>query len=206
MILGISGVGKSTLINNILKLEGENKAKKGIGDPKTMNIKSYQNEKVSFLRLVDTRGIELNVGFGAKEVQEQASRYIKEQYQTGDPNKFVQCIWYCITGTRFQKVEQDLLNSLRNTYGNNKIPIIIIYTQATDNNSINEMKQCIKQKNIEADFLEVLAERKELVNKTYLEQFGLDELIIKTLEKCKAALQGDMRSVMTNKIEKIYMI
>ena len=202
MILGKRGVGKSTLINNLLKLEGKNKAITGSGDPQTMKTKEYQNEEVSFLRLVDTRGIELNLGYGAKEVKAQAEKYINEQNNTGDPNNFVQCIWYCITGNSFEKVEIDLLNSLRKAYGNNKIPIIIIYTQTTDIKSANDMKKHIRKKNIEADFIQVLAERKELVNNNYIEPFGLDDLIKETLKNCKTALRGDMRSLMTNKIEK----
>ena len=128
MVVGKSGVGKSTLINNILKLDNKNKAETGIGDFQTKNIKSYQNKNVPFLRLIDTRGIELNYGFGAKEVQIQLENYINEQNRKGEPNNLVQCIWYCITGTRFEEVEINLLNSLRKVYDNNKIPIIIIYT------------------------------------------------------------------------------
>ena len=64
------------------------------------------------------------------------------------------------------------------------------------------MKKHIRKKNIEADFIQVLAERKELVNNNYIEPFGLDDLIKETLKNCKTALRGDMRSLMTNKIEK----
>ena len=38
MLLGKSGVGKSTLINSFLKLSKENKAKTGIGNFQTINI------------------------------------------------------------------------------------------------------------------------------------------------------------------------
>ena len=202
MVLGKCGVGKSTLINNLLQLEGTNKINTGIGEPKTLDMKSYWSYKVPFLRLVDTRGIELNYNFGAKEVQKQAQNYINNQLKTDNTNDFIQCIWYCITGTRMEKVEIELLNSLRKVYGNNQIPIIIIYTQATDDTIVNEMKQYIKNKQIEANFIKVLAERKKLVNNNYLEPFGLDNLVKQTLDSCKKALKGDMRTVMTNKIEK----
>ena len=35
-----------------------------------------------------------------------------------------------------------------------------------------------------------------------MEPFGLDNLVKQTLDSCKKALKGDMRTVMTNKIEK----
>ena len=200
MIVGKSGVGKSTLINNLLKLQGNARAKIGTGDFVTRNIGCYTSDAFPLFRLVDTRGIELNHNFGADAVKQSATNFINQQIKNNKPNDFVQCIWYCITGNRFEQVEIDLLNSLRDAYDNNSIPIIIIYTQATDNNAINGMKNYIKEKNIDAKFLKILAERKELVNGQYLEPFGLDELINETLKKCRQAMKGEMRSVMTNNI------
>ena len=202
MLVGKSGVGKSTLINNLLKLPPSYKAKVGTGKFQTVLTYPYQSEAIPILRLVDTRGIELNIDYGADAVKADAEKFINRQIESNDPNNFVQCIWYCITGNRFEQVEIDLLNSLKNSYEDNKIPIIIVYTQATDNNTINEMQQYIKDKNIDANFIRVLAERKHLVNDQFLEAFGMDELIKETLEKCKKAMKGEMRSVMTNNITK----
>jgi len=200
MLVGKSGVGKSTLINNVLKLDKNYRAKAGTGNFQTVKMDEYQNEAVKFLKLIDTRGIELNVQYGAEAVKKDAQEYIERQLQSNNVNNFVHCIWYCITGNRFEQVEIDLLNSLKNSYGDNNIPIIIVYTQATDNNTINEMKQYIKEKNIDANFIKVLAERKQLVNFSFIEPFGLDDLIKETLEKCKKALKGDMFNVITKKI------
>jgi predicted GTPase len=202
MLVGKSGVGKSTLINNLLKLSPAYRAKVGNGRFQTVLTHSYQSEAIPILRLVDTRGIELNIDYGADAVKADAEKFINKQIESNDPNNFVQCIWYCITGNRFEQVEIDLLNSLKNSYEDNKIPIIIVYTQATDNNTMNEMQKYIKEKNIDANFIKVLAERKELVNNSYLEAFGMDELVKVTLEKCKKAMRGEMRSVMTDNISK----
>ena len=116
---------------------------------------------MKFLRLVDTRGIELNQGFGAEEVKSEAENFIKGQLKQGNMNNFVHCIWYCITGTRFEQAEIDLLNSLRATYKDNNIPIIIVYTQATDDDAIKAMKKYIKEKNIQNNFIQVLSKRKK---------------------------------------------
>ena len=203
MVLGMTGVGKSTLINEVLKLEGNKKAKAKTGPFVTVNYQEYESDSLEFLKLIDTRGIELNKNYGADEVQREATKFIEERKRTNDPNKFVQCIWYCITGNRFQEVEQNLLNKLRTTYGESKIPIILIYTQATDQVSINQMKEYIQSINMDANFIEVLAERKELVNNQgCLEPFGIDILIKETLKKCKQALNGEMFSVITESISK----
>ena len=200
MIVGKSGVGKSTLINNLLKLKGDQQAKHGVGNFQTVDIQAYTSQNFPLLRFIDTRGIELNHNYGADAVKNDAMKFIERQIRTNNPNNFVQCIWYCITGNRFEQAEIDLLNSLRLAYDNNRIPIVIVYTQATDNNAINGMRDYIKERNIDAQFIKVLAERKELVNNQYLEAFGLDELVDETLKRCNKAMNGEMRSVMTNNI------
>ena len=94
MILGKSGVGKSTLINQFWKLKGSKKAKTGEGKYQTIKTDAYQSEKVQFLRLVDTRGIELNQGFGAEEIKTEAEKFIKSQLKLGDMNNFVLVLYY----------------------------------------------------------------------------------------------------------------
>ena len=200
MLVGQSGVGKSTLINNFLKLSGRKAAPKGTGKYVTTKIKYYMSNEIPYLRLIDTRGIELNVNYGAEAVKNDASTFIMEQLNTNNINNFVSCIWYCITGNRFQQAEEDLLNALRGSYGDNTIPIIIVYTQAVDEDTISEMSQYIKDRKINATFIKVLAEKKKLINKSYMEPYGLDDLLKETLLKCKKAIQGDMRKVMANNI------
>ena len=199
MLVGKSGVGKSTLINSILK---ENVAKEGMGKFETIKTESYQSKNMPIFRLIDTRGIELNQNYGAKEVELESKNYINQQYLKNDPNNFIHCIWYCFTGKRFEDVEIELLNYLRNSYGENKIPIIIVHTQSLHKDEIVEMENYIKERKINASFVSVLAKPTELVNGQNLEPFGLDELVNVTLEKCKKAMRGKMRSVMTDNITK----
>ena len=198
MLLGVSGVGKTNLINKILNVN----AATGDGSFITTQTTPYMSKVMPFLRLVDTRGIELNVNFGAQQLESEAIRFINEQYQTNDINNFVHCIWYCATGKRFQQVEVDTLNRIRNYYQGNKIPIIIVYTQATDKKAIENMKKYIMSQIDCNDFVELLALDVETVGNQVIKSFGVNELISKTLKRCKQALNGDMRSVMTNQISK----
>jgi GTP-binding protein EngB required for normal cell division len=117
LLLGKSGVGKTTLINKILGVN----APTGEGSFITTQTTPYQSKSMPFLRLVDTRGIELSVNFGAAELQSEAMRFIAEQIQTNNYNNFVHCIWYCITTKRFENVEIDILNRIRNYYQGNKV-------------------------------------------------------------------------------------
>ena len=196
--MGKSGVGKTTLINKILGVN----APTGEGSFITTQTTPYQSKSMPFLRLVDTRGIELSVNFGAAELQNEAMRFITEQIQTNNYNNFVHCIWYCITTKRFEKVEVDILNRIRSIYQGNKIPIIIVYTQSVDKKAITKMKQYILGQIQCNDFVEILAEDIIGFGNNVIKSFGIDKLISKTLIRCKEALNGDMRSVMTTQISK----
>ena len=101
------------------------------------------SNQIPYLRLIDTRGNELNVKYGAEALKNEASTFIMEKLNTNNINNFVSCIWYCLTGYRLQQAEEDLLNALRGSYGDNTIPIIIVYTQAVDEDTISEMSQYI---------------------------------------------------------------
>ena len=53
MIIGKIGTGKSTLVNNMLKLKGRNKAATGLVDRTTTVTKIYKSKEVPYIRLVD---------------------------------------------------------------------------------------------------------------------------------------------------------
>ena len=163
LITGKSGTGKSTLINVLLDLRGGKKAETGVGNFITKETKPYTSKNRPYLRLVDTRGIELNVKYGPYEVEQECKRFIMSQLKDKDKdmNNFVHCIWFCIKGSRLEDSEIQLLNSLRNSYPNNKIPIILVYTQNTDDEMMNKMKEFIVEKNIEGDFIDILAVEKK---------------------------------------------
>ena len=200
MLVGKNGVGKSTLINSLLRLKGEKMAKTTTGCFGTIETKAYKNREVPYLRLVDTRGIELNENYGPNKIKEKAVEFIENQLKTNDINNFVHCIWYCITGNRFEECEIQLLNSLKCSYKNNKIPIIIVYTQATNKTFISQMKQYVQEKKIEGIFIPILALEVESPNGTPTKPFGLDKLVEITLDSCRKALNGDIKSVTTKSI------
>ena len=56
--------------------------------------------------------------------------FFKSQLDSENPDLFIHCIWYCITGTRLEPIERDTLKELSKIYQSNSIPIIIVYTQA----------------------------------------------------------------------------
>ena len=208
ILIGKSGVGKSTLVNSLLQFSGKNKIKTGVGGICTRAlITPYKSDKMPFLRLVDTRGIELKndknkEDFGADKITNVCVNFINQQKETKDINNFVHCIWYCVTGNRFEDVEFDSINRLKNAYKcSSNIPIIIVYTQALDKSVSQEMKNYIRaEKNINDEFVEILAKEKNIVSGQSIKPYGLDELIKTTINECKKSFSGDMHSVMTSNI------
>ena len=112
MILGVTGAGKSTLINSLLQLKGHKAAKVGRGRIVTTETTIYKSDKVPFLHLVDTRGIELEQEFSVNAIGINANDFIKNQLNKKDINEVVNCIWYCIKSDRFQSLEHGLTKKL----------------------------------------------------------------------------------------------
>jgi hypothetical protein len=194
LVLGRNKVGKTTLIHKILKLTG---VKSGKMDKNYPNIEIYHNEQIPYLQLYDTKGFDLNNKSQIDSYKKEIFNFINEQSKDKEINKYIHCIWYCVTGKKFEQEEYDLLNEIRKPYkGQNiDIPILIVYTQATLEDSISEMLTDLRQKEMDKNLIKVLAERTKLINNLYIESFGLDELVNETFQKSKEALQGNMSSV-----------
>ena len=139
-IMGVTGVGKSCLKNSICK---KNEAKEQIGKRGTTERFTYICDCHNFLSITDNLGIELSESYGIDNIKEDTKEFIMEKIKSND--EAIHCIWYCITGTRLQDSEYKLICDLRKLYQNNNIPIIIVYTQAINDENINDMKNYLNE-------------------------------------------------------------
>ena len=203
ILVGPSGAGKSTLINKILNV----KADIGFGLPVTEKIEMYSSEEIPFLRLVDSRGIEKDPKADINFIYQEISNYIKKQIETNDPDKFIHCIWYCwAADTRLEEVEFNLLKQLGKEYTLDKLPIIIVYTKAISIDSVEKAKKFLKERNIENDFVDILAV--EMRTKTndnkvinVIPPFGLDKLIELSTKRSKEAVNSSCYEGLLREIE-----
>ena len=193
-ILGKTGTGKTTLINQICpSFDG----KVGIGKVCTNKTKEYtckcKNKKHDFISMIDTRGIEINKEFGIQFVKKEAENYINEKLKIGDPNNIVHCFLFTITGTRYEDMEIKLLQELRKIYKEKNIPIIIIYTQCIeDQDYVNDFKEHLNKKleNEITDnpegirFIEILAKEKKTRKELY-KPYNISKLLIMCYENFK---------------------
>ena len=192
ILAGPTGAGKSTLINKILNLIGEKAIKTAIGVPCTMGEpKYYESETVPLLRLADSRGID-KTNYRVKELSESMEKFIKSQLDSENPDLFIHCIWYCITGTRLEQIEKDTLKELSKIYQSNSIPIIIVYTQALSKQKIEEMKNFISENfDFSHDFIPILALQEIIVdNLPPVNPYGIDKLKEISILRAKKAVKS----------------
>ena len=161
ILVGPSGVGKSTLINSILELETQTLT--GFGQPQTQNIEFHSSPKIPFLRLADSKGIEKNETAGIEAIYNSIKDFIDKQLETNDPDQYIHCIWYCWTGARLEDSEIQILRKLSAQYSLEVLPVIVVYTNAIDPLQVNEAKKYISCKlGIKNEFIEVLAAEKQI--------------------------------------------
>ena len=199
LLIGPTGVGKSTLINSVLQLDknSKNRAKTGKGVPITLGEPHpYTSEKVEGIRLWDSQGIDKS-NYGIKQLIQSVTTLINNNANSGQPDNFIHCIWYCLSGHRFEEVERDSLIELMKIYHDETLPIIIVYTQCISDEDEVSMEEAIKsiclEQNRKIDVVSILAEDKEVGRKnqkTLIKKFGTDKLMKKSFEKIEGSVQS----------------
>ena len=183
LIIGKKGVGKTSLIQYILK-------DKIIYNEKSNNIIIYKNEK-TYLRLIEFDPME-NGQDNSEALQKEVLNYITENDNNNNFNKYINCIWYCITDNRFNKTEIDLLKKLSESFNNKNIPIIVIYTKAIDTIMADEILKYIDNLKIGVSTIKLNAEKDRDNEEQNISDFGRENLLKLTLEKCSKAIHGKM--------------
>ena len=239
LVLGRSGVGKSTLINVVLDLKGDKAAKEnavkpetGAGDnlpaPNVKETKLVKSEKKKFipleysspkssLVLLDSRGIELSKNYSIDVATEDIKEFIeKRNGLNSDPDKFIHCIWYLVSGKRFEDDEGKYVKSLKGLYNNFGLPIIFVYTQAINDEDGDLICERIKEFiGNDINFIQIIARDIEIKTKNkkkkpnIIEAFGIfDEegLIEKSFEFAKNAIKSSYFNYMKNLLKNIFVI
>ena len=187
LVAGRSGIGKSTLINGMLK---EKVAKDCVGFRGTVNNKGIYRGKNNFLflRMFDTMGTELDEKVSLDKIVKNVNDIIDnmkieaKKPEHEDFNKNIQCIYYCVKGSSLEEAE---IKAIENIKKNKElIPVIVVFTMGINKNDIEKMRNLIKTR-LDLPFTSVLVEKME-----ELDNYGLDDLLKLTLDICQNAKKG----------------
>ena len=231
LVLGRTGVGKSTLINVVLNLEGNKAAKEnpvkpetGVDNENSSNSEEtsipkskkkfvpleYSSEKSSLV-LLDSRGIEISKNYNIDIATEDIKQFIEERNGlNSDPDKFIHCIWYLVTGNRFEDDEGKYVKSLKSLYTNFGLPIIFVYTKAISEKESDLIKDRIEDFMEEKiNFIPIIAREIEIKTKKKaipIEAYGVfeeDGLIKISFDLAKKAIKSSYFNYMKNLLKNI---
>lgn len=204
VVAGITGTGKSTLVNAIF---GEDLAETGSGHPVTDKIKEYNNPSIP-IRIWDTVGLELDAEKTRESIKAIRDTIFRKS-ESDDQFDKIHAIWYCINSgsNRYQGAELDFIKNLHSI----GVPFMIILTQCIgDDDEINAFEDRIKEINKsmgmgDIEIVQVLATDKK-TKKYTIEAFGLDTLVDVTIKKMPQFVKsGFVAAQMISKIQKRIM-
>ena len=189
MVAGITGTGKSTLINSIF---GEEMAATGSGRPVTDRINEYQNGDIP-IHIYDTVGLELD-----SQKTRESIKAIKNTIasKATSPSQYdrVHAIWYCINSgsNRYQGAELEFIKELHSI----GVPFIIVLTQCSgDEDLVNRFENSIQEENrklgmSDINTVQVLAQPVKYRGMPVpIEAFGLDTLVKLTTDELPAFIK-----------------
>lgn len=126
LVIGNSGVGKSTLINAVL---GEKKAKTDWGLKGTTDrLEVYESETIPF-RLIDTVGFEPNFWRAHKAIH-LVKKWSKQGTKDGKENNPISVIWFCVDGVAAKLFPETIKNLSKATAIWESVPVIVVITKS----------------------------------------------------------------------------
>lgn len=199
IVAGKTGVGKSTLINEVFR---EKLAETGMGKPVTDHMRKITKKGIP-LAIYDTRGFELGREVQT-EVKQEVIDTISKGLATQDINKAIHCIWYCIN-TASNRVEPEEIEWLKELSKDNQItqvPIIIVLTQSFSKKKADEMRKILLDENLDViQVIPVLAEDYEIEDLGTAKSYGLDVLIKVMGEALPEELMDTLQNVQIASLE-----
>ncbi len=200
IIVGKSGVGKSTLINSVFR---GNLTETGLGRPVTSEMRKI--EKSDFpLAIYDTPGFELSQGQQNK-VKDEILETINKGIAKRDINEAIHCIWYCINvgaNRTFDDTEVEWLRDFTNSNKVTQVPIIVVLTQACPKKKAAEMKTLVEKENLDVvKVVPVLAQDVDFDDEYIAKAYGLDRLIDIMSEALPSELQDTLQNVQKASLE-----
>ena len=187
IVMGKKNIGKSTLIKSILKENIE------IDDMYNYSIYESKDERFRFFEIRGFLDNE-NEDYTFENCMDDVNRLVDFQLETKEPDNYIHIIWYCLQEDKFTHEEQKNLDSFKDYYSNDKLPICLIHTMTINRTTIGRFFNRIIRKNDDVVITKILAEKFEVKNgkeESTFSPFGVDYLLKRTLGKLKDIVKND---------------
>lgn len=192
LLCGATGVGKSSLVNDIFDLSVDNKDAAIVGNngrPETRGVKKYTNED-STINLYDSEGYEI------QDVDsDQQDRFYTEiisyidKLRNENPSQMenhIHEVWYCVSAgnKRFLDRDKDLIEKIKCK----NVPVMVLVTKV-DSVSEDELEQLVKEIRSQVRDVNIytystqIDEAKEDVYKQYVQKEEIIKWAINNLDE-----------------------
>ena len=181
LIIGQTGVGKSTLINAVFR---KRLAEEGTGRPVTKVVQRFEDPDVP-VTLYDSKGVEL--GDSRNRVIRDFKRIISKSRKAA-PEQHIHLLWYCMDAgqTRVQDYDVEIIRALAD-----EVPVVLVFTQTIDDDRADALAQTVREADLPIEGGEpvrTLAQARRIGGQT-LRPYGLEELVRVTNELLPEAVR-----------------
>lgn len=205
LVIGNSGVGKSTLINAVL---GVDVAEAGSGsEGVTKQLEVYENDVLPF-RIIDTVGFEPSFWHRHSAIHA-TKKWSKDSVKEGNHDTQINLIWFCVDGTSRKLFRQTIDSLSKATAMWPSVPVVVVITKSYSVPERQENKAMVEnvfstqktRKNLKG-ILPVVASTYVLNESAYSAPDGITELIDKTNELLPEGFQATERDISSFKLNR----
>ena len=189
LVIGDSGVGKSTLINAVL---GEEIAETDFGDKgTTKELKVYESDVLDF-RIIDTVGFEPSF-FKRMGAVNALKKWSKTAVKEGRENSDINVIWFCVEGTS-SKLFPEAIKSLTKSYSKPE--------REKNIHMVEEVFGKLKSSKNLKGIIPVVALIYEIDEEQFVAQEGITELIDMTYDLIPEGMQAAKKDIEAFKLNR----
>lgn len=206
LVLGNSGVGKSTLINAVL---GEKRTKTGYGTVgTTKHLEVFENNECNF-KLIDSVGFEPGF-FKRFQAIRAVQDWCKNAAKAGNDNSKINVIWFCVSGTSRKLFDQSIDSLCRAASVYKTVPVIVVitksYSRPDRESNIEMVREAFSGKrgrklNLKG-IIPVVAELYRIDDTAFAPVDGINELIELTNEVMPEGLAAAENDIEQYKLER----
>ena len=142
IVIGKTGIGKSTFINESLLLDKNKRAEEGKGLPVTNRSDVYTSDKLKMIRMWDTQGLDYKLS--QKDILNEIKRLVGQGLDNG-PDHYINIILYCTLGDRFQNEDGQLIHEIMDLYPLENLPVVITQLQSYFKTKAKKMEEIIRK-------------------------------------------------------------